>query len=278
MDARRADLAALSGHVRHAKMALSMNRTEGMIADLLKEESAGSRVWGGTGKNVEAVAHMYDFLWQTSREVLELPHPEEEMDEAAGMGGGAVDDDFWAEGEAHVLRYRAMRAYYVGRMYAEEEKFQHATVLYDQSLALSHQAVEQLTACEMDEDLVASMTTLASDVQGAKCRARASAYLTGGGRPPARKETGGPSAPERTLLQRLDDYDPGPTAVGDGSGGRYALADATPAVSSVPCKPTFFDIAFNYLDMPDLGAHIRAHEEKKTAAAGRGLLGWFRRK
>ena len=98
-----------------------------------------------------------------------------------------------------------------------------------------------------------------------------------GGHPPAQKETRGPSAPKRTLLQRLDDYDPGPTAAGDGSGGRYALAEAIPVVYSVPCKPTFFDIAFNYLGMPDLGAHIRSHEEKKTAAAGRRLLGWFRR-
>jgi len=114
--ARRDDLAALEGHVRFAKLTTSLVRTERMVDAILTTDKRQC--------DVGAAAHMYDFLWQTSQEVLALPHPDHE-EGSTTIQSNTVDDDFYAENEAHVLRYRAFRAYYVGRMYADEGKVRH---------------------------------------------------------------------------------------------------------------------------------------------------------
>ena len=58
----QADRMSLSEHVGHAKIVLLMDRTKHKIEDLLAKKIM-VRVWRDTGKNMEAVADMYAFLW-----------------------------------------------------------------------------------------------------------------------------------------------------------------------------------------------------------------------
>ena len=111
----------------------------------------------------------------------------------------------------------------------------------------------------MDRDEAAdALKLLRDDIIGAICRVKAQAYLSREG------GSGCVSASSRPLLLRLDEFD----------GGRV-LADVPLLPIPIPCKPTFFDMAWNYasaIPVDELQKHVDEHGEQKS----KGWLGWFR--
>ena len=68
--------------------------------------------------------------------------------------------------------------------------------------------------------------------------------------------------------------------------GPVSAFDIPPAFVAIPCKPVLFDIAFNYVDTPNIDARAGIHVETKSLAkennagglvgAAQSLFGWFR--
>jgi signal recognition particle subunit SRP68 len=130
-----------------------------------------------------------------------------------------------------------------------------------QAELLTSRASEEIAACEdmeYGDEYLEALEELRVAIMGAACRAKAQAYLMKKG------GSGGTSATSRPLLLRLDDFD----------GGRV-LADVPPAPIPIPCKPAFFDVAWNYASAfpeDEIQKHIDEHEKQQS----KGLMGWFR--
>jgi len=238
VNAKKAEIEGLLGYVKNAKLKLLMRRNEEMVNDLRKESPMA----------YADIAHLYDALLQEAREVCGLPGP-------------GVEDEFILEANANVLRIRALRCYYAGQLYTESNKPAEGAALLKQAELLTSRASEEIAACEdmeYGDEYSEALEDLRADITGAACRAKAEAYLMRKG------GSGGASETSRPLLLRLNDFD----------GGRV-LADVPPAAIPIPCKPAFFDVAWNYASSfpeDEIQKHIDEHEKQQS----KGLLGWFR--
>jgi len=78
---------------------------------------------------------------------------------------------------------------------------------------------------------------------------------------------GGSRATNRPLWMRFDELDSG-----------TCLADNPPLPIPMPCKPSFFDLAWQHLDtdipVQEILDYIKANEPKKSGGGG-FLSGWF---
>lgn len=260
VNAKRFQLRNLLGYCQYQKLTLVMGRNEALARDILRR---GRKQQGGpTLKHLEEVAHLYDALLQDGRAVAALPGggaPEDAAD-------AAVEDEFLLEAHANILRLRALRCYYLARLHAAPrvEKYPEALALLDQAEGLAREAAEELGACERlagGAALLEHLEGVREELRGEKCRALAAAYLG--------RSRG--AASEQCLLDRLHDYD-APSAV--------VLSHVPPKLEPMACKPSFFDVALNYVsDYPaeELERALGEHGDKKDGAAGTGFLGWFRR-
>lgn len=186
------------------------------------------------------LAHLYDSLLQDCKSVRELPGPAEE-------------DEFLLEANANVLRVRAFRAYYVSQLYMQTNKVGEALALLNQARVLANQAMEEIAACEQmegSEDYLDELEKLLSeDIKGSTIRARTQMVL------------GTVNSTEGALLSNLDSF-----AQFDNCVDLQTIP--------VPCKPVFFDIAWDHVSSiptDDLQGHI---DKLKPSKSG-GLLGWL---
>lgn len=265
VNAKRFQAGSLLGYVKHEKLKLLMGRNEGMANDIISEAADGATAKSEPSlKHLEEVAHLYDALLQDARAVAALPGGGDGSGEDEGEGAGPVEDEFLLEANANVLRLRALRCYYLARMHAADgvEKHDEAYALFEQASSLALEAEEEIAACEEMEggdDLITSMEALRKEIEGAKCRAQACAYLA---------RVGGSSASSgRSLMRRLEDFDSG--------GETYCLAHVPPKLEPMACKPTFFDVALNYVSDYPVDELQKVIDENTVQS--KGILGWFRR-
>jgi hypothetical protein len=239
--AKREELLDLKGYFQYQKLAVSRQQQEARIKDLTQDAE---------------IVHVYDALQQNTVAMAAL---------AGGSGGENVEDDvFYLEAQAHVVRIRAFRCYYLARLYESTlgGTPQQVLALLRQAKQLTARAQEEIAACDMDdaESYLTALVELASKIQALMTRAEALRYLQ------TQAASGGSSKSDRPLWLRLDDLDAG-----------SCLADDPPLTMPMPCKPAFYDVAWQYVGgefpLDELDEYIAAHEPKSTSSGG--LLSWF---
>ena len=268
---KRSEYSNLLGYCQFEKLKLVMERNENMVNALRRNdtemvviEKDGNRSIvqddaDAKYKLAEEIARLYDVLLQDARAATSLP----------GSGGEEeeIEDEFSLEANANVLRIRALRCYYVGRMYAADTvaKYSEALALFDQASKLATEAAEEIAACqdmENADELIEGMADLEQEIAAAKCRTKACAFLASRGSGASTVTSG------MTLLRRLDDFDAG--------GKTYRLANVPPALEPIAAKPFFFDIANNYIaDFPvgEIEDYVNFNKPQQR----KGLLSWFNR-
>jgi len=284
---KRFECSLLLGYCKYEKLKMLMKRNEQMVHTLRESDrEILNTMSGGVGsgssaspkmeqedadakyKRVEEIAHLYDALLQDAKTVAHLPGG---GDGVTGIGvdadDGQMEDEFVMEANANVLRIRALRCYYIGRMYAADTvaKYKEALALLEQSAVLASEAAEEIAACqdmEMGDELIESMADLKKEVIAAQCRTRASSYLASRGSGASSATTG------LTLLRRLDDFDSG--------GKTYRIAAVPPNLEPMPCKPAFFDIANSYVNQFPID-ELEFYANTLKATGSRGFMSWFRK-
>jgi signal recognition particle subunit SRP68 len=259
---KRLELECLLGYIKYQQLKERMGRNERMINELRSETT-------NTTKRLEEICHLYDALLQDARAVVGLPGgPKSSTDDDTHQD---EEDEFVLEANAHVLRIRALRCYYIGSLYASPSGLKKdpakAVALLEQASLLAAQAVEEIAACENMEGgdaYLTSMEDLEGDIRVAKCRAAASAYILSAGSGMMSSKS-----VSRSLLERLDD-----ATIHDSD----VLAHVPPKPEPIPCKPTFFDIALNHINTEPPVAQLQQHiADLEKGQGGSSLLGWFRR-
>jgi hypothetical protein len=238
-------------------------------------------------------AHLYDSLLQHAKSLLQLPRPTTQD----GGGGGEEEDEFALQAQATILRIRAFKSFHMAMYYYQpRQQYPHAYTLLEHSKMLTKRAMEEIAACNQDmvhaqEYLDALQELQNVTLVGATVCVEAALYLSkqqqqqstahvstkggGGGTKNSSSSSsiGGNAGQKsnRCLLQRLDDLDAG-----------SVLADVPLAVLPIPCKPVFYDLAYDHaVDVSEattvLENFIQDHSPapESSSSSGGGLFGWF---
>lgn len=244
--AKRSELATLKGFFTYHKLQLQRKHQEDTL--LLAETT--------TEGNQTDLFHFYDALQKNAQAVVDLAVEEDE-----NIDYNPEDDPHWLEAQAHVVRIRAFRCYYLACLYETvlNGTTPQVLALLQQARVLQRRAAEEVGACELDEYLP-SLQELKEKISVMQCRMEATRYLEIVGASTGIKTT------NRPLWQRLHDLDAGPV-----------LVDDPPVTIPLPCKPTFYDLAGTILAeniTTDALEEYIQENEPKTENSG-GLFGWF---
>jgi len=263
VNAKKFQLVNILGFGKYQKLKLVMSRNEDLANGIIRR----NKKKGMTLKHFEEVAHLYDALLQDGRAVVSISGGGAPEDfDGNTSSSAAVEDEFLLEANANILRLRSLRCYYLAQMHASPlvHKYQEALALLDQAESLAQEASEEIGACDQMEggdDLLENLENVLEEMRGEKCRVVAVSYLS--------KHTLSTSG--KCLLERLHDYDV-PSA-------GTPLTHVPPKLMPMACKPSFFDVALNYVsDYPaeELERVLEEHGDGKSAAST-GFMGWFRR-
>jgi len=264
VNAKKFQLVNLAGYSKNQKLKLVMGRNEELTNDIIQKSNEDDE--GMTLKHLEEVTHLYDALLQDARAVASLPGGGSPDDfDGDSSSSSVVEDEFFLEATANVLRLRCLRCYYLARMHASPlvHKYSEAIALLDQAERLANEALEEIGACDQMENgdaLLESLKKVAAEMRGEKCRVLALSYLS-------KSSTTGSG---KCLLQRLQDYNI--------PSSPKSITHVPPKLEPMACKPSFFDVALNYVSEYPVDELDRAMEEYNGAGtASSGILSWFRR-
>jgi hypothetical protein len=275
VNAKRQQYELWRGYLQAQKIHLVMEHTQGLLEEIPLSGHAER-------------AHLYDSLLQHAKSLLQLPRPTQD-------GSGEEEDEFALQAQATILRIRAFKSFHMAMYYYQpRQQYPHAYTLLEHSKMLTKRAMEEIAACNQDmvhaqEYLDALQELQDVTLVGATACVEAALYLskqqqqqqqatvhvsTKGGVGGGTKSSIGGNAGQksnRCLLQRLDDLDAG-----------SVLADVPLAVLPMPCKPVFYDLAYNHaVDVSEATAvlenYIQDHSQapESSSSSGGGLFGWF---
>lgn len=208
--------------------------------------------------------HVYESLLQMATSLLELPRPSSDEDDE--------EDEFALQVQANILRLRALKTYHMAWYYYQQaRKYSKALTLVQHSQKLSKRAQEEIAACDEDMPHADQYLQELEDLPIASAQAaiQAALHLKQGG---VSSSTNGHST-KRPLLLRLDDEDAG-----------MVLADEDLMPMPIPCKPVFYDLAYDiatdaspYLDTLQsyVDKHTAPSELEPEEKTGGRLLGWL---
>ncbi|KZC13746.1 Signal recognition particle 68 kDa protein [Dufourea novaeangliae] len=179
------------------------------------------------------------------------------------------DDEFIREQEAKTKSYRAFRCYYMAQSLANLHRWREAMALYQRSLQHMKDALSYGNI--LPDSLKESLEKLETSIEGAKYTAHAHSVLEEGQEEePGTKYT----KTKKPLYERLHEYREDPALLTK-QPNVYKLP---PPMQPIPCKPLFFDLAFNMVEFPDLSAKLGDQTKKGGQAAltgfVKGLWGW----
>lgn len=215
------------GYLEYTKTRKVMDHTEGLLV-LDGENQMG---------HAERV-HIYDALLQHGKSLLSLPRPQ--------TNDVGEDDEFGLQAQANILRLRALKTYSMAFVYYENHKYAYALALLEHSSQLCKRAQEEIAACdeemphadeylqEMEDLPLASATNAVRAAIALQQRQHARRMARAGADPSATDQQ--PLATDRPLLLRMYDL--------DGGTPNAPIADLRPI--PMPCKPVFYDLAYNY--------------------------------
>ncbi|XP_057323807.1 signal recognition particle subunit SRP68 [Microplitis mediator] len=178
------------------------------------------------------------------------------------------DEEYQREQEAKTKGYRAFRCYYMAQSMANLQMWREAVALYQRSLRHAQDALKD--SSRLPEDLKSELAKLESSVEGAQCAVHAHSILQDEkDEPGAVKQT----KSKKPLYERLHEYREDPSLVTK----QPNVYNLPPPMKSIPCKPLFFDLAFNMVEFPDLSDKMGDQGKKGQAGLTgfvKGLWGW----
>lgn len=233
--AKLSNLGTVQAYFRFQKLSVWRHQQEKRVAEL---------------QNDAEIVHVYDALQQNAVAMAELSAADE-------------DDPYRLEAHAHNARIRALRCYYLARLYESTLNGTHNQVLalLKQSQKLSKRAIEEIAACDTIGETEAdtyfnALDVMSVKIKAMKCRVEATKYLES-------STMGFSSNTDRPLWLRLDELDAG-----------TVLTDDPPIPIPMPCKGVFYDAAWQHVaanvSLAEIKDYIAAHEPKKSR-----FLGWF---
>ncbi|XP_006821155.1 signal recognition particle subunit SRP68-like [Saccoglossus kowalevskii] len=253
-DGRISNLEYLHSYVTYIKISKTIDRNKLMV-ETMKDNLPGGEVQEGKKMTKpQDMIRLYDIIIQNLTDISQLPGLED-------------DDKLKEEIDYEILVNKAFRCFYVAQSYSFVKKRVEASALYERVLHYTGIARKQSKTAsgQNNKDLLTKIEELTRIVKGLKYSIHASAILD------TQDMTEGVSQlsvqNNKPLIDRLEEYRDDPSLLTR----KPNLVTFPPNFQPIPCKPLFFDIAFNHVEFPSLEDKV---EQKK--AAGGGLTGFVK--
>lgn len=160
--------------------------------------------------------------------------------------------------------FKAYRCLYIAHSYLLTKKWKEATALYERVVTYAEQAIALYKQLANEEKQISEVQQLIVQAQGHMYTAHASYLLDIDDTGEKMKNF---SLTDKPLQERLDVYEDKPLNT-----KKPNITHFPPDFQPIPCKPLFFDLASNQLQMPPLAHRI---EQKKAAGLTGYLKGWL---
>ncbi|XP_071812929.1 signal recognition particle subunit SRP68-like isoform X2 [Apostichopus japonicus] len=200
---------------------------------------------------------MYDTIIQSLGEIPHLPGVEDDV-------------DLHQEIKAKIFKFKAYRCYYLALYYSHAKKWKEAAGLFERAIQhVDHSREEWQTVNNGPIQVeVEELDTLAQDINGLKYSAQAASILDSNEPSISKGMAQLGLKDNRPLVERLDRYNANQPDLA----AKPNFTAFPPDFKPSPCKPLFFDIALNHIELPSLDEKL---EQNKSAAQG-GLGGFLR--
>jgi len=239
-------------YLQYIRYTITVNRNN-VLLDTMKRQLEGKEKQE-EGKKVvkpQDVVRMYENIIQSLHEVTSL--------------AGLEDDEELAQAnQLKITFYRAFKSFYMAKAFIFAKKWPEAMTIF-------HRALELITNARdeggLEKDMETQLHSLQQLVEENKFVAHANSILET--EKVTDKMAGLEVSNKVPLVDRLDDYleDSGLVK------GKSNLVHFPPEFEPIPCKPLFFDLAINHLEMPDLNSKLEKKEDGKGSLGG-WLGGW----
>jgi len=185
-----------------------------------------------------------------------------------GQLNGLQDDELIEkEIKAQITSYKAFRCFYIAQSYQMAKKWIESISLYDRVLEYVQDATNQLNKLQnpIIKALIGKLEDVAEQAKGHKYAAHATSILE-----TSEMETGvkNMNLSDKVLAERLDSYQEFTSIPKNPN-----LVHFPPQPEPVPCKPLFFDLALNHIDLPDL--EHRMEKKKEVGGISGFVKGWL---
>jgi len=239
-------------YLQYIRYTITVNRNN-VLLDTMKRQLEGKEKQE-EGKKVvkpQDVVRMYENIIQSLHEVTSL--------------AGLEDDEELAQAnQLKITFYRAFKSYYMAKAFIFAKKWAEAMTIF-------HRALELITNARdeggLEKDMETQLHSLEQLVEENKFVAHANSILET--EKVTDKMAGLEVSNKVPLVDRLDDYHEDSGLVK----GKSNLVHFPPEFEPIPCKPLFFDLAINHLEMPDLNSKLEKKEDGKSSLGG-WLGGW----
>lgn len=263
VQSKRRELASLKCFFEYHKLSLQRQHQESQLADDIVFTADPAEM-----------LHVYEALLQNAQAMVDLNNQDDKQDDY-----NPGDDPYYLEAQAHVIRIRAIRCFQLARVYESPTymagtTMAQASALLSQSHRLQRRAVEELAACDLanpveEEKYHTQLRCLKVHIQAMAARVESSRFLEQEEKNADTASALTSKTTNRPLWLRLKDLDSGTVLVDD---------DPSPLILPIPCKPIFYDVAWERVtdtmaSSRILDEFITANEPKKSSAGS--FFGWF---
>ncbi|OQR72147.1 signal recognition particle 68 kDa protein-like [Tropilaelaps mercedesae] len=234
----------LHSYVTYLRLRATVDRNAAMI-EMLRSKNNKPR----------DMVRPYEVILQCLQEMQQLP-------------GVESRSEFYKDIENEIQLQRAFRAYYISKALTGLGK-------YPEALAMALRAEEYSSNAKppVDKNAVKLHTDMRKQIEGEMYFVHAQSIL--GGEATAHEVTEEKRDKDpRPLIDRLDEYIEDPDLLTERN--QTQLVSYPPDFEPTPCKPLFFDLAFNHVTFPDLTHEMEARKDTQQGAGLTGLVkGWL---
>ncbi|XP_017864181.1 PREDICTED: signal recognition particle subunit SRP68 [Drosophila arizonae] len=211
------------------------------------------------GKRVrpQDLARLYEIILQNVTEMQQISGMEE-------------DTQYQSEVANLALTFKAFRCYYIALTLIDMKKWKEAVALYERASNYANDALKGKSCSEFD--LQSELKKIVASIDGSKFSALAYSVLEDDNSEDASGVSTKSQKTTKPLYERLSQYKED-QSLHTRSPNVFKL---TPDMEPIPCKPLFFDLAMNYLELPSLEDKLESPGKKGASITGfvKGFLGW----
>jgi len=253
-DGQVSSLNFLHSYVTYLRQMMTVERNQ-LILEEMKcslpqpDGTANPLTDGKKPSKPQDLVRLYEIIIQSLGEIIQLPGVEEDV-------------NFVQELQAQVRAYKAFRCYFIALVFSTARKWPEAMALYQRVLKYIKEAN---SAGNLDKNLKAKCQELQQNVNGLQQSAHALSII---GSQESSDLPEKKSINNKALVDRLEEY----YEDGQLRSKNVNITSFPPDFQPIPCKPLFFDLALNHVELPDLEDRL----EQRKAGGLTGLVkGWL---
>lgn len=192
------------------------------------------------------------------------------LGEIPNLDGIKDDESLREEMSTRALGYKAFRCFYIAQSYAGAKKWKETIGLYSRVIDYAQEAIGKFKQIPNSSSYKADQSRLEElmkEADSLKYSCHASSILDTESLTDQMADVTVNN--NKPLIERLDQYAEDSSLTSK----KAKLVPFPPDFKPIPCRPLFFDLALNHIDMPSLDSKL---EQKKAASGITGMVkGWL---